>query len=96
MARRPKVGTGTSVHPKGYKSNPDSIPLDKYDYILHDFNRHPSKQKKDIETEKIIQRNESDNTFIKQIQNMNFISVWAYADQKDKCVCEGKNFIIIR
>ena len=41
---------------------------------------------------KIKQRNELNNTVIRQIQNMNFISIWPNVDQIDKCICEGKEF----
>ena len=91
MAGRVRDGIGITVYHKGYKSNPEGMPYDKYDGYIQDYNNRSTKQK-NSETEEIKQRNESDNTFIKQIRNMNFISVWSYNDQEDKCVCEGLKF----
>ena len=88
MAGRVKDGIGVTVYPKGYKSNPEGMPYDKYDGYIQDYNNRSTKQK-NSETEKIKQRNEEDNTFIRRIQNMNFLSVWTSEDQTDKCVCEG-------
>lgn len=91
MAGRVRDGIGITVYHKGYKSNPEGMPYDKYDGYLQDYNNRSTKQK-NSETEKIKQRNESDNTFIRHIQNMNFLSVWTSENQTDKCVCEGIDF----
>ena len=89
MAGRVRDGIGITVYHKGYKSNPEGMPYDKYDGYLQDYNNRSTK-KKNSETEKIKQRNEEDNTFIRRIQIMNFLSVWPFANKDDKCLCEGR------
>ncbi len=88
MAKRIRDNTGISVYPRGYISNPDSTSIDKYDaYIQDNISRSP--KQKDTETEKIKQRNEADNNFLKEVQINNNLVVIPNMGQEDKCVCKG-------
>ena len=92
MAGRVRDSIGITVYYKGYKSNPEGIPYDKYDGYIQDNICYSSKQQEDIKAERIKQRNEEDNTLLKKIRVMNFMTVLSNSSQLDKCECDGLLF----